>query len=106
MAAFTPDAGPDLDLRLVQNTFVTLFWRRSLLEESTTWLDEHGYQITSLDAAAWSSEGELLRGIGAALDFPDFYGRSLDAFNDCFGDVACYAAYGIAPEATGLRAVP
>ncbi|MEW1906795.1 barstar family protein [Streptomyces sp. NPDC086147] len=36
------------------------------------------------------------------MDFPDFHGRSLDAFDDCFGDVADYAAYGIAPEATGL----
>ncbi|MEV3993608.1 barstar family protein [Streptomyces sp. NPDC049837] len=102
MAAFTPDAEADLDFRLVQNTFVTLFWRRNLLEECTAWLDGHGYQVTSLDATAWSSEGDLLRGIGAALDFPDYYGRSFDAFNDCFGDVASYAAYGIAPEATGL----
>ncbi|WP_229348498.1 barstar family protein [Streptomyces sp. UNOB3_S3] len=84
------------------NTFVTLFRRRDLLEECTAWLDKHGYQVTSLDAAAWSSEGDLLRGIGAALDFPDYYGRSLEAFNDCFGDVASYADYGIAPEATGL----
>ncbi|MER6445518.1 barstar family protein [Streptomyces venezuelae] len=102
MAAFTPDSASDLDFRLVMNTFVTLFWRRNLLEECTAWLDEHGYQVTSLDAAACSSEGDLLRGIGAALDFPDFHGRSLDAFDDCFGDVAAYAAYGIDPEATGL----
>ncbi|MEU5187688.1 barstar family protein [Streptomyces klenkii] len=104
MAAFTTDAelNADLDFRLMANTFVTLFRRQNLLEECTTWLDKHGYQVTSLDAAAWSSEGDLLRSIGAALDFPDYYGRSLDAFNDCFGDVASYASYGIAPEATGL----
>ncbi|WP_404962113.1 barstar family protein [Streptomyces sp. 147326] len=102
MAAFTPDSEADPDFRLVTNTFVTLFWRRNLLDECTAWLDEHGYQVTSLDAAAWSSKGDLLRGIGAALDFPDYYGCNFDAFNDCFGDVAAYAAYGIDPEATGL----
>ncbi|WP_223205772.1 barstar family protein [Streptomyces xanthii] len=68
------------------NGFVTLFCRRSLLEECTSWLDDHGYHVTTLDAAA-----DLRMGVGAALDFPDHYGRSLDAFNDCFGDVASYA---------------
>ncbi|MFD7167396.1 barstar family protein [Streptomyces violascens] len=104
MTAFTPDAemNADLDFRLMANGFVTLFCRRSLLREYTSWLDDHGYQVTILDAAAWSSQEDLLVGIGAALDFPDYYGRSLDAFNDCFGDVASDAAYGIAPKATGL----
>ncbi|MBD0741383.1 barstar family protein [Streptomyces sp. CBMA152] len=104
MTAFTPDAelNAGLDFRLMANSFVTLFCRRSLLEESTTWLDEHGYQVTILDAATMSSPTDLLKGIGDALDFPDYYGRGLDAFNDCFCDVASYGAYGIAPEATGL----
>lgn len=96
MTAFTPDAEADLDFRLMANGFVTLMRRRSLLEESVSWLDEHSYQVTTLDAAAWSSQEDLLRDVGAALDFPDYYGRSLDAFNDCFGDVVSYAAYGIA----------
>ncbi|WP_394427471.1 barstar family protein [Streptomyces sp. SGAir0957] len=104
MTAFTPDEemNADLAFRLMANGFVTLFCRRGQLEEHTSWLDDHGYHVTALEAAAWSSQEDLLMGIGAALDFPDYYGRSLDAFNDCFGDVASYAAYGMPPEATGL----
>ncbi|MGC0422719.1 barstar family protein [Embleya sp. AB8] len=102
MAAFTPDAERDLDFRLMANTFITLFRRRNLLDDSTAWLDEHGYHVATLDAAVWTSKEDLLKDVGAALDFPDYHGRSLDAFNDCFGDVASYAAYGIPPEATGL----
>lgn len=35
MAAFTPNFASDLDFRLMMNTFVTLFWRRNLLDECT-----------------------------------------------------------------------
>ncbi|MFI8266634.1 barnase inhibitor [Streptomyces sp. NPDC085665] len=67
MAAFTPASEPDLDFRLVTNTFVTLFWRRNLLEECTAWLDEHGYQLTSY--AAYGIDPEAT---GLVLVFTDF----------------------------------
>jgi hypothetical protein len=41
------------------------------------------------------------RDIARTLDFPDYYGRNLDALNDCLGDVAC-GAYGVRPNVTGL----
>ncbi|WP_240138049.1 barstar family protein [Streptomyces sp. MUM 178J] len=42
------------------------------------------------------------RAMAAALDFPDYCGRNLDALNDCLGDVACYGGYDDAPEGAGL----
>lgn len=36
-----------------------------------------------------------------ALDFPDYFGRNLDALNDCMGDVAS-GDYGWHRDATGL----
>jgi hypothetical protein len=35
------------------------------------------------------------------LQFPDCYGRNLDAFNDCMGDVTAFQ-YGARPDAAGL----
>jgi hypothetical protein len=46
-------------------------------------------------------EAELHRDIAAALDFPGYYGRNLDALNDCLRDVVTYD-YGTSREATGL----
>jgi RNAse (barnase) inhibitor barstar len=47
----------------------------------------HGYTVVSLDASGWAADENLHRDIAAALDFPDYYRRNLDALNDCMGDV-------------------
>ncbi|MEV8514484.1 barstar family protein [Dactylosporangium sp. NPDC051484] len=103
MAVFDPgaDLSEDLAFRLLSSTSVTLFWRPQVLDETTAWLSAHGYQVTRLDAAPWATEADLHRDIAAALAFPDYYGRNLDALNDCMRDVVGQA-YGWAPDATGL----
>lgn len=85
MASFEPDAdlSNDLAFRLMMNMFVTLFWRESILVAATGWLDRHGYQVTRFDASHWNTEDDLHRDISRALGFPDYYGRNLDALNDC-----------------------
>ncbi len=35
-----------------------------------------------VDASGWTTEQDLHRDIAAALDFPDYYGRNLDALNE------------------------
>lgn len=103
MAVFDRDADlrHDLDFRLVVNTFVTLFRRMEILERTTGWLVEHGYDVVRLDASRWTDDAELHRDVSAALRFPDYYGRNLDALNDCMRDVVDYE-YGTSPQATGL----
>lgn len=44
-----------------------------------------GWTIGSLERA-YSKEA-VLRGIGQALDFPDYYGANLDALWDCLADL-------------------
>jgi hypothetical protein len=106
VAAFDPDGelGEDLALRLMQNTFVTLYRRTALLDQATGWLEGHGYQVTRLDAAGWASEADLHRDVARALDFPDYYGRNLDALNDCLRDVVD-GQYGWDARTAGLVVV-
>jgi Barstar (barnase inhibitor) len=94
------DLSGDRAYRLVLNGAVTLFWRHEVLDDTTTWLADHGYQLFRLDAAAWTTQADFHRDIKAALSFPDHYGDNLDAFNDCVGDVATYG-YGADQKATG-----
>lgn len=102
MAAFDANDSRwgDLDFRLVMNTFVTLFWRPAVLEQTVGWLLTSGYQVVRVDASQWTSQ-EDTRALGIALGFRDYTGRSLDALNDYLGDVASYE-YIAAREATGL----
>jgi len=103
MVAFDPEAdlSDDRALRLLINTSVTLFWSPQVLDEITAWLTEHGYQVTRIDASTWSTDRDLHRDVAAALGFPDYYGRTLDALNDCMRDVVSQD-YGWAPNTTGL----
>ena len=103
MAAFEPGSEliRDLDWDLVQDGFVTMFWDRGRLDEAVEWLTDHGYHVVLLDAAAWADPDRLDDDIAAGLDFPDYYGRNLNALDDYLSDVA-EGSYGVPPEATGL----
>ncbi|MFJ3713754.1 barstar family protein [Streptomyces sp. NBC_01267] len=89
-------------IEYMDNTFVTLFWRRRLLTEAELRLEECGFRVVHLAAGEWASEQDMHRDVAAALQFPDYYGHNLDALNDCLGDVACYGPYDGSPEGTGL----
>ena len=90
-----------VDFRLVHNTFVTMFWRSSLLEETVGWLRSHAYDVVELDASSWASDADMYDDVALGLNFPDYFGRNLDALNDCMRDVAS-GDYGWRPDATGL----
>ncbi|WP_019900466.1 barstar family protein [Salinispora arenicola] len=101
MSAFDADLSGDVAFRLLAPSFVRLFWRISVLNTAVDALRDRGYQVVQLDASAWLQEADLHRDIAAALDFPDYYGRNLDALNDCLRDVVTYD-YGTSREVTGL----
>jgi len=103
MACWEPDApfSHPFDYRLVQNTFVSMFSSPAVLREATDWLAEHGYHVVTLNAATWAGTDDMHRKLAAALDFPSYYGRNLNAFSDCLSDVAT-GDYGLPPGATGL----
>lgn len=50
------EATHPVDYRLVHNTFVTMFWQTSLLDETVRWLRSHDYRVVEFDAASWSSD--------------------------------------------------
>ena len=90
-----------VDFRLVRNTFVTMFWRSSLLGETVGWLRSHGYEVAEFDAGSWASAGDMLDHLAERLQFPGYFGRNLDALNDCMRDVAS-REYGWPADAAGL----
>jgi Barstar (barnase inhibitor) len=90
-----------VDYRLVKNTFVTMFWRRSILDETVEWLVQHDYDVVTVDAGSWTSSLDMLDDLAQRLDFPEYFGRNLDALNDCIRDVAS-GDYGRRADGTGL----
>jgi RNAse (barnase) inhibitor barstar len=103
MAAWDPAdlVSHSRDFRLVGGSFVTMFWHPVVLQETTGWLKDHGYHVTTLDASGWTLPPDMHRELAAALEFPDYYGHNLAALNDCMRDVAA-GDYGAPADATGL----
>jgi len=103
VATWDADAEVDhpLDFRLVHNSFVTMFWRLSLLEETVEWLRSHSYEIADFDASSWARDADMYAALAVRLNFPEYFGGNLDALDDCMRDVAS-GDYGWSPDATGL----
>ena len=89
MNAFSDDPASwqRLDWQLLQNSSVTLYHNPAILTADLDWLGENGYEVRSLELGAWNDSQDYLVAIGQVLRFPEYYGRSLDAFNDCLSDV-------------------
>lgn len=106
MAAWDSDAATQhpLDFRLVQNSFVTMYCRSSLLDEAVEELQSLGYAIVIFDAGSWDTKATMLTDVAAGLSFPGYFGHNLDALNDCLSDVAS-GGYGCGPDDTGLVVV-
>ena len=47
------------------------------------WLQSNGYGIIEFDAGLWKSEEQMHISLRSGLSFPDYYGKNLDALNDC-----------------------
>ncbi|MFD9100551.1 barstar family protein [Streptomyces virginiae] len=105
-AALSPTPSTSMNrfpgIEYMGNTFVTLFWRRRLLDQAVQRLEDRDFRIVRLAAGRWGTEEDMHRAIAAALRFPDYYGHNLDALNDCLGDVAGYGPYDDSPEGAGL----
>lgn len=98
MNAFEPrgaDLTGDVAYRLMAESFVRMFWRPALLDQTVGWLVEHGYQVERMDASSWSKEDDFHRAAAETFGFSSYYGRNLDAFNDFFGE-------GIASDTAGF----
>lgn len=62
-------------------------WATSVrgVEELAEQLGQRGWHVGVVSGGP--SKAEALDAIGLALDFPDYYGRNLDALADCLADL-------------------
>jgi hypothetical protein len=89
MASFRqdPEEWQRLDWQLLQNSPITLYFNKAVLEADVAWFGAHHYRVLSLQAGEIPSPEALLIELGQLLAFPNHYGRNLNAFNDCLSDV-------------------
>ena len=100
MGSFTRGDRVLRDFQLLFNSPVQKFWSPSNLEDTVSWLRTHGYRIIEFRSEEWRSEVDMHLAFEQLLSFPSYYGRNLDALDECLADFALYE-FGSDPQATG-----
>lgn len=75
---------------------VALYGPAERLRRHVAALESYGYRCPAFDCGEWSSEADMHEAFAARLEFPSYYGRNLDALNDCLSDIDIPEAAGVA----------
>lgn len=89
-----------IDIDLLENGHVHRFTTRAALDAVVERIRPLGYLIHEIRADTWHDERAMHRDLAAHLEFPNYYGHNLDAFNDVLRDIAVFS-YGSDPSTTG-----
>src|ERR1700722_7277587 len=93
-----------LDWKILRDGSIALYWRRELFDEVLAWFRQQHYQVSSFDCERWVSTEEMHADLQRTLSFPAYYGRNLDALNDCLGDLEVPDTGGMAVALTRFDA--
>lgn len=97
MATFAENDCNRLDWALMQNSAVTLYYRRYLFERDMNWLSQHGYAIHTIDCSKVDLfESQMSQALSFAKCFGYDWKGNLDALNDGFYNIEFHAVTGVA----------
>lgn len=89
MSFFTkiPDYWQRLDWQILRDGGIHLYWRREYLLADTEWFSKHDYEISEFDCDTWTSQDVMFSEFARLLRLPDYFGRNLDALDECIQDL-------------------
>ncbi|MDY3551298.1 barstar family protein [Gemmata sp. JC717] len=82
-----PDDVLRVDRQVLLNGPVALYGPPERLRQHVAALESYGYRCPAFDCGRWASEADMHRAFAAGLEFPSYYGRNLNALNDCLRDI-------------------
>jgi RNAse (barnase) inhibitor barstar len=85
--ADTPAERQRLDWQLLSKGAVALYASPRVLDEDVAWLTSYGYRTATFRTEKWTTAESMHTALASTLNFPDYYGRNLDALKDVLGDV-------------------
>jgi RNAse (barnase) inhibitor barstar len=77
-----------LESRLLQNGCVVLYHDPFLMENHSCQLTASGWQFKEIYTAVTGTTEEFFEQVALILEFPGYFGRNLDALNDCMRDIS------------------
>lgn len=75
-----------LDYYILRDGPISKYHNQSYLDQDIGKLENLGYRIVDFNTSKWTSKN-CHEDLKLGLDFPDYYGENLNAFDDCLGDL-------------------
>ncbi len=76
-----------LDWQILRNSPVALYFREETMAQDIEWFRRAEYDVFVFDCSGWRSASNFHNDVARGLEFPEYYGRNLDAFDDCISDL-------------------
>ena len=74
------------DIQILKDGPICKYFKNSILDEDVNWFIENRFDVYDMNTRDWNRSNFHKR-IKQKLNFPDYYGENLDAFDDCLGDM-------------------
>ncbi|WP_113925971.1 barstar family protein [Cognataquiflexum aquatile] len=83
-----------LDFQILRDGGISMYHKIEILEVDLEWFENEKYKIYDMNACKWSVL-KAHKEIKEKLNFPDYYGENLNAFNDCLRDMYSISKKGL-----------
>lgn len=84
----TKQANPDgLDWDILQNGYISLYWKSSILDEDLKWFDNENYVVVEFNCKLWSNDTIMHAQFKGNFGFPEYYGGNFNALKDYLSDL-------------------
>tara|TARA_R110002074_G_scaffold226957_2_gene398542 strand:- start:1960 stop:2460 length:501 start_codon:yes stop_codon:yes gene_type:complete len=74
------------DIEILKDGPICKYFKNGILDEDIIWFSNNNFEIIEMNCRNWNRKNAHQK-LKIALNFPDYYGENLDAFNDCLGDL-------------------
>ncbi|MEL7119554.1 MAG: barstar family protein [Bacteroidota bacterium] len=75
-----------LDYYILRDGSISMYHKQTFLSQDIHELEKIGYRIVDFNTSKWTKK-TVHRHLKEGLDFPDYYGENLNAFDDCIWDL-------------------
>lgn len=81
------DGEATLECRLLQNGCVVLYHNPFLMEEHSSLLVRSGWQFKEIYVGELGTADEFFSQVAMTFEFPEYFGRNLNALRDCLSEI-------------------
>jgi len=74
------------DFEILKNGPINKYYKNSVLDLDVNWFIENRFDVYDINVKNWNKKN-FHKELKSNLNFPDYYGENLNAFNDCLGDM-------------------